>query len=174
MKVLSLGSRAQHFRLDHCVRTETLKSAIRAASKVCLNIPYIVIEVSLHCNCFCQTLQLLLSNGIGSHILIADACLNLQEELKGVLKDYVGRESPLYFAERLTERYKREDGTGPNIYLKREDLNHTGAHKINNAVGQALLAKRIGEACLNHEFHIMHAKGSSVWSFAILLIFEHS
>jgi tryptophan synthase beta chain len=68
-----------------------------------------------------------------------------QAELKGILKDYVGRESPLYFAERLTERYKRADGTGPNIYLKREDLNHTGAHKINNAVGQALLAKRIGK-----------------------------
>eukprot|EP00897_Mesotaenium_endlicherianum_P006211 jgi/Mesen1/5618/ME000282S04770 len=65
--------------------------------------------------------------------------------LDGILKDYVGRESPLYFAERLTEHYRRPDGTGPLIYLKREDLNHTGAHKINNAVGQALLAKHIGK-----------------------------
>eukprot|EP00271_Cylindrocystis_brebissonii_P014618 TRINITY_DN36028_c0_g1_i1.p1 TRINITY_DN36028_c0_g1~~TRINITY_DN36028_c0_g1_i1.p1 ORF type:complete len:479 (-),score=94.03 TRINITY_DN36028_c0_g1_i1:412-1848(-) len=68
-----------------------------------------------------------------------------QAELNGILKDYVGRESPLYFAERLSEHYKRPDGTGPRVYLKREDLNHTGAHKINNAVGQALLAKRIGK-----------------------------
>ncbi|KAL3686022.1 hypothetical protein R1sor_004044 [Riccia sorocarpa] len=68
-----------------------------------------------------------------------------QKELKGLLKDYVGRETPLYFAERLTEHYKQATGQGPDIYLKREDLNHTGAHKINNAVGQALLAKRIGK-----------------------------
>ncbi|XP_047338263.1 tryptophan synthase beta chain 1 [Impatiens glandulifera] len=68
-----------------------------------------------------------------------------QKELDGILKDYVGRESPLYFAERLTEHYKRPNGEGPHIYLKREDLNHTGAHKINNAVAQALLAKRIGK-----------------------------
>ena len=56
-----------------------------------------------------------------------------QKELQQLLKDYVGRPSPLYFAERLTEHYARPDGTGPQIYLKREDLNHTGAHKINNA-----------------------------------------
>ncbi|KAG6553988.1 hypothetical protein Mapa_004905 [Marchantia paleacea] len=68
-----------------------------------------------------------------------------QKELKGHLKDYVGRETPLYFAERLTDHYKRANGEGPHIYLKREDLNHTGAHKINNAVGQALMAKRIGK-----------------------------
>ncbi|KAI8557632.1 hypothetical protein RHMOL_Rhmol04G0025100 [Rhododendron molle] len=68
-----------------------------------------------------------------------------QKELDGILKDYVGRESPLYFAERLTEHYKRPNGEGPHIYLKREDLNHTGAHKINNAVAQALLAKRLGK-----------------------------
>lgn len=69
----------------------------------------------------------------------------MQKELDGILKDYVGRESPLYFAERLTEHYKRLDGEGPLIFLKREDLNHTGAHKINNAVAQALLAKRLGK-----------------------------
>ncbi|XP_049401383.1 tryptophan synthase beta chain 1 [Solanum stenotomum] len=68
-----------------------------------------------------------------------------QKELDGILRDYVGRESPLYFAERLTEHYKRPNGEGPLIYLKREDLNHTGAHKINNAVAQALLAKRLGK-----------------------------
>jgi tryptophan synthase beta chain len=68
-----------------------------------------------------------------------------QAELDGILKDYVGRETPLYFAERLTEHYRRPDGTGPQIYLKREDLNHTGAHKINNALGQALLCKRMGK-----------------------------
>uniref|UniRef100_A0A224XC15 Tryptophan synthase n=1 Tax=Hypericum kalmianum TaxID=473045 RepID=A0A224XC15_9ROSI len=70
---------------------------------------------------------------------------SFQEELAGILKDYVGRESPLYFAERLTEYYKRSNGEGPEIYLKREDLNHTGAHKINNAIGQALLAKHLGK-----------------------------
>ena len=66
-------------------------------------------------------------------------------ELEGLLKDYVGRANPLYFAERLTQRYARADGSGPQIYLKREDLNHTGAHKINNALGQVLLAKRMGK-----------------------------
>ncbi|MCM1258186.1 MAG: tryptophan synthase subunit beta [Roseburia sp.] len=55
------------------------------------------------------------------------------------LKQYVGRETPLYFAERLSEKY------GAKIYLKREDLNHTGAHKINNVIGQILLAKRMGK-----------------------------
>ena len=68
-----------------------------------------------------------------------------QQQLDGLLKDYVGRPSPLYFAERLTERYARPDGTGAQIYLKREDLNHTGAHKINNALAQVLLAKRMGK-----------------------------
>lgn len=55
------------------------------------------------------------------------------------LKEYVGRETPLYYAERLSEAY------GTKIYLKREDLNHTGAHKINNVIGQILLAKRMGK-----------------------------
>lgn len=68
-----------------------------------------------------------------------------QAELASILKDYVGRENPLYFAERLTEEFADENGNGPQIYLKREDLNHTGAHKINNAIGQALLAKRMGK-----------------------------
>jgi tryptophan synthase beta chain len=63
-----------------------------------------------------------------------------QEELKSDLANYVGRASPLYFAERLTEA-----AGGAKIYLKREDLNHTGAHKINNCIGQALLAKYMGK-----------------------------
>jgi len=62
------------------------------------------------------------------------------EQLNYYLKNYVGRETPLYFAERLTEKIG-----GAKIYLKREDLNHTGAHKINNALGQALLAIRMGK-----------------------------
>ncbi|HIK07351.1 MAG TPA: tryptophan synthase subunit beta [Trichormus sp. M33_DOE_039] len=70
---------------------------------------------------------------------------SFQAELQQLLKDYVGRATPLYFAERLTTHYARPDGTGPQIYLKREDLNHTGAHKINNAIGQVLLAKRMGK-----------------------------
>lgn len=61
------------------------------------------------------------------------------EEYNYYMKEYVGRENPLYLAERLTEKY------GPKIYLKREDLNHTGAHKINNVIGQLLLAKRMGK-----------------------------
>ncbi|MGD1918975.1 MAG: tryptophan synthase subunit beta [Pleurocapsa sp.] len=66
------------------------------------------------------------------------------KELQGLLKDYVGRANPLYFAERLSKHYTRTDFT-PEIYLKREDLNHTGAHKINNALAQALLAIRMGK-----------------------------
>ena len=61
-------------------------------------------------------------------------------ELDAFLKDYVGRASPLYFAERLTEHFG-----GARIWLKREDLNHTGAHKINNCMGQILLARRMGK-----------------------------
>lgn len=63
-----------------------------------------------------------------------------QKELNYYLKQYVGRENPLYFAERLTNELG-----GAKIYLKREDLNHTGAHKINNALGQVLLAKKMGK-----------------------------
>ena len=62
-----------------------------------------------------------------------------QEEFQNLLKNYVGRATPLYFAKNLSEKYQTQ------IYLKREDLNHTGAHKINNALGQALLAKKLGK-----------------------------
>lgn len=64
---------------------------------------------------------------------------DFQEEFQDLLKNYVGRPSPLYFAERLSKHYNT------NIFLKREDLNHTGAHKINNTIGQILLAKRLGK-----------------------------
>jgi tryptophan synthase beta chain len=63
-----------------------------------------------------------------------------QRELRGLLHEYVGRPSPLTFAKRLTERWG-----GAKVYLKREDLNHTGAHKINNTIGQALLARQMGK-----------------------------
>jgi tryptophan synthase beta chain len=63
-----------------------------------------------------------------------------QARLDQLLRDYVGRPTPLYFAERLTQH-----AAGARIYLKREDLNHTGAHKINNAMGQTLLAQRLGK-----------------------------
>lgn len=62
-----------------------------------------------------------------------------QKEFKYLLKDYVGRPTPLYLAKRLSEKY------GAHIYLKREDLNHTGAHKVNNTVGQILIAKHLGK-----------------------------
>ncbi|MFG6666988.1 tryptophan synthase subunit beta [Halomonas sp. HNIBRBA4712] len=65
---------------------------------------------------------------------------DFQRELDYFQSDYVGRPSPLYFAERLTEHFG-----GAKIYLKREELNHTGAHKINNCIGQVLLAKRMGK-----------------------------
>ena len=64
---------------------------------------------------------------------------SFQAEYHQLLRDYVGRPSPLDHARRMSERY------GCKLYLKREDLNHTGAHKINNAIGQALLAKRMGK-----------------------------
>jgi tryptophan synthase beta chain len=64
---------------------------------------------------------------------------SFQAEVDALLKDYVGRPTPLYHAKRLSEKY------GCKVYLKREDLNHTGAHKINNTVGQILLARRLGK-----------------------------
>ena len=63
-----------------------------------------------------------------------------KSEMNFLLKDYVGRPSPLYFADGLTSYLK-----GPKIYFKRDELNHTGAHKINNCIGQILLAKRMGK-----------------------------
>src|SRR5690606_7099328 len=62
-----------------------------------------------------------------------------QEEMTELLRDYVGRPSPLYYARRLSQHF------GARIYLKREDLNHTGGHKINNTIGQILLARRLGK-----------------------------
>jgi tryptophan synthase beta chain len=71
---------------------------------------------------------------------VAKADAAFQAELADLLKDYAGRPTPLYFAKRLSEELG-----GAKIYLKREDLLHTGAHKINNALGQGLLAKRMGK-----------------------------
>ena len=68
---------------------------------------------------------------------------DFQNELTGLLNDYAGRPSRLYFAKKMTE-----DLGGAKVYLKREDLNHTGAHKINNVLGQALLAKKMGKTRL--------------------------
>ncbi|MDE0597688.1 MAG: tryptophan synthase beta chain [Dokdonia donghaensis] len=64
---------------------------------------------------------------------------SFQEEFKQLLKDYVGRPTPLYYAKRFSEKY------GTKVYLKREDLCHTGAHKVNNTIGQILMAKRLGK-----------------------------
>ena len=64
---------------------------------------------------------------------------DFQKEFKSLLADFVGRPTPLYLAERLSERY------GCTIFLKREDLCHTGAHKVNNTIGQILVAKRLGK-----------------------------
>ncbi|MFC5625874.1 tryptophan synthase subunit beta [Algoriphagus winogradskyi] len=67
------------------------------------------------------------------------ASQEFQGEFRGLLKDYVGRPTPLYFASRLSEKY------GAKVYLKREDLCHTGAHKVNNTIGQIILAKKLGK-----------------------------
>ena len=64
---------------------------------------------------------------------------SFQKEFRELLKDYAGRPTPLYHAKRLSEKF------GTTIYLKREDLCHTGAHKINNTIGQILLAERLGK-----------------------------
>ncbi|KAK4284407.1 hypothetical protein QN277_001245 [Acacia crassicarpa] len=70
---------------------------------------------------------------------------DFQQELEEALRDYVGRETPLYHARRLTELYKTNNGgQGPDIFLKREDLCHAGSHKMNNALAQAMIARRIG------------------------------
>ncbi len=70
-----------------------------------------------------------------------------QGELAGYLKHYVGRPSPLYYAERMTAyvRGKAQPGKGAKIYFKRDELNHTGAHKVNNVTGQIMLALRMGK-----------------------------
>jgi tryptophan synthase beta chain len=73
------------------------------------------------------------------HYLEIIGSASFREEFTQLLKDYAGRPTPLYFASRLSDHY------GSNIYLKREDLNHTGAHKINNTIGQVLLAGRLGK-----------------------------
>ncbi|MFZ5746154.1 MAG: tryptophan synthase subunit beta [Pseudomonadota bacterium] len=78
---------------------------------------------------------------------VAKADPAFQAEFDDLMANYVGRPSPLYFAERLTEHYRdgAAPGMGAKIYFKREELNHTGAHKINNCIGQILLARRMGK-----------------------------
>jgi tryptophan synthase beta chain len=71
------------------------------------------------------------------HKIIESA--EFQKEFTGLLRNYAGRPSPLFFAKRLSDKY------GAKIYLKREDLNHTGSHKINNTIGQILLARNMGK-----------------------------
>lgn len=87
-----------------------------------------------------ETLMPALEEFEAAFLKYADAD-EFKSELSSYLTDYVGRSTPLYFAARLTQYYDSK----AKIYLKREDLNHTGAHKINNAIAQALLAKRIGK-----------------------------
>jgi tryptophan synthase beta chain len=85
-----------------------------------------------------EMLQPNISNLASQYLNIIEST-NFKKEYQALLRDYVGRPSPLYFAPRLSEKYNT------SIYLKREDLNHTGAHKINNTVGQILVAKAMGK-----------------------------
>ena len=73
-----------------------------------------------------------------NYIKISES-VSFQKEFQSLLTDYVGRPTPLYFAERLSEKYNTK------IYLKREDLCHTGAHKVNNTIGQILMGKRLSK-----------------------------
>ncbi|WP_417609332.1 tryptophan synthase subunit beta [Parasphingorhabdus sp.] len=81
------------------------------------------------------------------HYRAAQADPAFEEEFNDLLEHYVGRPSPLYFAERLTEEVRKDapEGKGAQIWFKRDELNHTGAHKINNCIGQILLAMRMGK-----------------------------
>jgi len=80
---------------------------------------------------------------------------SFKEEISSLYKDYVGRPSPIFYAKSLSEKCG-----GARIYLKREDLNHTGAHKINHCLGEALLAKKMGKKKLSRR------RGGSAWSCA--------
>ncbi|MBU0672941.1 MAG: pyridoxal-phosphate dependent enzyme, partial [Candidatus Margulisbacteria bacterium] len=86
-----------------------------------------------------ETLMAPLEELTEAYLLIKDDP-KFKDEVAYYLEHYAGRPTPLFFAERLTEQL-----AGPKIYLKREDLAHTGAHKINNTIGQLLLAKRMGK-----------------------------
>ncbi|MEM8918690.1 MAG: tryptophan synthase subunit beta [Pseudomonadota bacterium] len=82
-----------------------------------------------------------------THYRAAQKSNSFQKEFDDLLEHYVGRPSPLYFAERLTEEVRKDapEGKGAQIWFKRDELNHTGAHKINNCIGQILLARRMGK-----------------------------
>ena len=93
------------------------------------------------------------------------------QEYYQLLRDYVGRPSPLYYARRMSEKY------GCKLYLKREDLNHTGAHKINNAIGQILLARRMGKKRIiaetgagQHGVATATAAAASIWALSMFSV----
>ena len=87
---------------------------------------------------------------------------DFKREYDQLLRDYVGRPSPLYLAHRLSEKY------GCRIYLKREDLNHTGAHKINNSIGQVLLARRMGKRRIIAETGAgQHGRSRHQWQYDV-------
>ena len=79
---------------------------------------------------------------------------SFKKEFDDLLKNYVGRPTPLYFAKNLTQQFNT------SIFLKREDLNHTGAHKINNALGQILLAKRLGKKRIKSRISLINPRSS--------------
>ena len=93
----------------------------------------------------------------------ASADKSFQREMYYYQKHYIGRPSPLYFAERMTAHFG-----GAKLYLKRDELNHTGAHKINNVLGQALLAKRMGKTknhCRNRRWPAWRCHCNSLCAF---------
>jgi tryptophan synthase beta subunit len=88
---------------------------------------------------------------------------SFRDDFHKLLKDYAGRPTPLYYAARLSDLYKAR------IYLKREDLNHTGSHKINNTIGQILLAQRLGKTRIIAETGAgQHGVATAIWDAKIL------
>ena len=94
---------------------------------------------------------------------------DFNSELENLFNNYAGRPSRLYYAKRMTE-----DLGGAKIYLKREDLNHTGAHKINNVLGQVLLAKRMGKFCLTKDIKVIVKNGNDLKKVIMKFLFKVS
>ena len=97
---------------------------------------------------------------------------DFKSEFDQLLRDYVGRPTPLYYASRLSEKYNTK------IYLKREDLCHTGAHKINNTIGQILLAKRLGKNRIIAEtgaanMELLQQRSAHLWGFNVWCIWAN-
>src|SRR6202012_4764804 len=90
-----------------------------------------------------------------------------QQEFRQLLRDYVGRPTPLYFARRLSKRYNSR------IFLKREDLCHTGAHKVNNTIGQILLAKRLGKPRIIAETGAGQDRVATATGWALMAVDSH-